>query len=157
MVSEVRDAGTGEVITLMELLSPGNKRPGKGRRTYLQKRRAVLGSRTHLVEIDLLRAGQPMPISGGTVAGDYRILVSRGDERPRAVLYAFGLEVAIPPVTVPLRPPDAGPRLEVGSILQEVYERAAYELRVDYGKEPVPPLPPERQAWLGDILRRARA
>ena len=49
----------------------------------------VLASRTHLVEIDLIRAGEPMPITGNGSASDYRILVSRGDCRPNASLYAL--------------------------------------------------------------------
>lgn len=51
---EIRDVKTGAVITLIEVLSPTNKRPGKGRTTYESKRNDVLGSATHLVEIDLL-------------------------------------------------------------------------------------------------------
>jgi hypothetical protein len=31
--------------------------PGSGRRIYLKKRRVVLGSRTSLVEVDVVRAG----------------------------------------------------------------------------------------------------
>ncbi|MEI7773106.1 MAG: DUF4058 family protein, partial [Chloroflexales bacterium] len=70
---EVRSA-TGEVITLLEIRSPTNKRPGEGRGLYLRKRRSVLASFTHLVEIDLLRAGEPMPVSGWAGQSDYRIM-----------------------------------------------------------------------------------
>src|SRR3990172_717762 len=40
---EVRRVGDGEVVTVLELLSPSNKRPGEGRRQYEQKRLVVLG------------------------------------------------------------------------------------------------------------------
>ena len=56
---EVRETRTDYVLTVLELLSPTNKRPGCGRRLYEDKRMEVLASRTHLVEIDLLRAGSP--------------------------------------------------------------------------------------------------
>ena len=47
-----------EVVTVLETLSPANKRPGgDGRREYLKKREEVLQSPSHLVEIDLLRGG----------------------------------------------------------------------------------------------------
>ncbi|WP_207714125.1 DUF4058 family protein [Scytonema sp. UIC 10036] len=61
---EVREIVTDEVITVIELLSPKNKRSGDGRTAYEKKRRAILGSATHLVELDLLRGGQPMAILG---------------------------------------------------------------------------------------------
>ena len=47
------------VVTTIELLSPVNKQPGEGREQYLAKQRQTLASHTHLIEIDLLRAGPP--------------------------------------------------------------------------------------------------
>jgi Protein of unknown function (DUF4058) len=91
---EVRETGTDYVVTVLEILSPTNKRLGRGRRLYEDKRMEVLASRTHLVEIDLVRAGEPMPITGHGSASEYRILVSRGDCRPNANLYPFGLPPA---------------------------------------------------------------
>src|SRR5687768_6784864 len=49
---EIRDK-EDDVITVIEILSPTNKR-GKGRKQYLDKRADILGSFTNLVEIDLL-------------------------------------------------------------------------------------------------------
>jgi len=46
------------------------------------------------VEIDLLRAGN-LPILGDRKS-DYRILISRGDRRPKADLYAFSAPQEIP-------------------------------------------------------------
>ena len=81
---EVRETSTDYVVTVLEILSPTNKRPGRGRRIYEDKRLDVLATRTHLVEIDLLRVGKPMPTLGNGSASAYRILVSRGDHRPNA-------------------------------------------------------------------------
>lgn len=61
---EVREVVTGKVVTAVELLSPGNKLHAKGRQAYIEKRMNSLSSQTNLVEIDLLRAGQPMPTQG---------------------------------------------------------------------------------------------
>ncbi|MBI2876344.1 MAG: DUF4058 family protein, partial [Candidatus Tectomicrobia bacterium] len=88
---EVREAPGGDVVTAVEILSPTNKRPGEGRRLYEEKRLLLLGTRTHLVEIDLLRAGAPMPLRGDGRAAPYRILVSRSPRRPRADLYVLGV------------------------------------------------------------------
>jgi hypothetical protein len=91
---EVREALTGDVVTLIEALSPSNKRAGAGRREYEAKRLQTLGTMTHLVEFGLLRAGEP-PLRipdrppGAPPPGDYRIVVARGGRRPWADVYAF--------------------------------------------------------------------
>ena len=54
---QIKEIASGEVVTALELLSPANKRPGKGRTQYENKRREVISSQTHLIEIDLLRGG----------------------------------------------------------------------------------------------------
>jgi Protein of unknown function (DUF4058) len=80
---EIREVATGRVVTMIELLSPKNKRSGDGRDAYSQKRQRIMLSQTHLVEIDLLRSGETLPMVGATPS-DYRILVSRSDRRPQA-------------------------------------------------------------------------
>ncbi len=132
---EVREVATGRVVTVIELLSPKNKRPGEGRIAYLRKRNKILSSVTHLVEIDLLRNGQPFSLDdsmGQPDLGDYRILVSRSDDRPTADLYAFGLSQPIPPVPVPLLPETPEPILELQPLLHYVYAKGRYHLVIDY-------------------------
>jgi hypothetical protein len=105
---EVKDATTQEVVTAIEVLSPASK-TGEGRAKYEAKRQAILGSKTHLVEIDVLRAGQPLAMEGETVQSHYKILVSRSQQRPIADLYPFNLADPIPPFPVPLRQGEAEP------------------------------------------------
>lgn len=51
----IQDRESHRVITVIELLSPANKRPNSsGRKSYETKRREIYYSPTHLVEIDLL-------------------------------------------------------------------------------------------------------
>jgi hypothetical protein len=151
---EVRETGTDYVVTVLECLSPTNKRPGRGRRIYEDKRVDVLASRTHLVEIDLIRAGEPMPIMGNGRASDYRILVSRGDCRPNATLYAFGVHQPIPTFPLPLKPGDQEPTVDLGSLLHNLYDQASYDLRLDYTGAPDPPLSPAAAAWADQLLRQ---
>ena len=61
---------------MIELLSPANKQPGSDREQYIHKRRQLLCSQTHLVELDLLRGGPRMPVEE-LPACDYYALVSR--------------------------------------------------------------------------------
>lgn len=58
---EIRDRRSRELVGVVELLSPANKRPGPDRAQYLAKRGKILKGQAHLVEIDLLRMGEPMP------------------------------------------------------------------------------------------------
>jgi len=155
---EIREVATGNVITVIELLSPDNKRPGEGRRQYEQKRLQVLSSLTHLVEVDLLRGGDPMPMR---VVGDgrraaYRLLISRAEQRPRAEVYLFGIRDPIPTFRLPLRPGDEEPVVDLGRLLHELYDGAGYDLAIDYTQPPPPPpLPDEEAAWLDERLKAA--
>lgn len=148
---EVRTARGHEVVTLVEMLSPTNKHPGEGRRLYEEKRLQILGSRANLVEVDLLRGGPPMPMAPAPGA-HYRILVSRAPLRPRAEVYAFSVRESIPVFPLPLRPGDPEPAVDLGRLLGAVYDRAGYDLRIDYRTEPVPPLEPEDGRWARQLL-----
>jgi hypothetical protein len=53
---EIRTSEDGTLVTAIELLSPTNKR-GEGAAEFQQKRRELLASSVHYLEIDLLRAG----------------------------------------------------------------------------------------------------
>jgi hypothetical protein len=150
---EVRLAGTGRLVTVIEVLSPWNKSPGRGRRDYLKKRRHTFQTRTSLVEIDLLRGGRPMPLEPRQpVESDYRILISRGASRPRARLYAFGVRQPIPAIPIPLLPEDPEPSLELNAVVHALYDRARFDLRLDYTSPPVPPLGEEDAAWARAIV-----
>ncbi|WP_017298303.1 DUF4058 family protein [Nodosilinea nodulosa] len=128
---EIREVATGTVVTVLELLSPKNKRPGEGRVAYLRKRNQILASSSHLVEIGLLRGGQPLPMSGEQ-PGHYRILVSKGDRRPLANLYRFNLQQPIPPIPIPLMANEPEPILALQPLLQYIYEKGRYAMAIDY-------------------------
>ncbi|MEG4500187.1 DUF4058 family protein [Microcoleus sp. F10-C6] len=136
---EIREVKTGKVVTVVEVLSPKNKRVGEGRDKYLTKRQKILDSATHLVEIDLLRTGNFMPMVQGILT-DYRILVSRANLRPEAELYPFNVTESIPQFLFPLQPPDEEPVVNLAEILEQVYQEAALDLAIDYSVQPVPPL-----------------
>ena len=150
---EIREMATGYVVTAIEILSPKNKRAGEGREAYKRKRKQVLASITHLVEIDLLRRGKPMQILGEVPLSDYRIVVSRGDRRPLAQLYGFSVRQEIPSFSLPLEPKDTEPIVDLQALLNGVYDRARYNLAIDYSQEPVPPLKAEDAVWADILLR----
>ncbi len=151
---EVRDLITGDVVTVIELLSPTNKLTHEGRTLYQRKRANVFASITNLVEIDLLRAGEPFPVRVQG-QGNYRIIVSRAPQRPRADVYLFSLREAIPTIPIPLRPGEVEPLLPLNQILHDLYDRAGYDLAVDYQQPPDPPLSTQDMTWLAEHLRAA--
>jgi len=142
---EVRDRVTDEVITVIELLSPTNKT--SHRRRYLKKRLDILGSETNLVEIDLLRAGKSMPMTGDTPATHYRILVSRAWERPRAQALLFNIQQPIPDTPIPLRRRENEPLLPLNQLLRDVYDAVGYDLMLDYSRPPETPLDADTALW----------
>ncbi|MEO1401729.1 MAG: DUF4058 family protein [Cyanobacteria bacterium J06635_1] len=149
---EVKDAATQIVVTAIEILSPTNKQ-GEGLQKYLQKRQQVLSSQTHLVEIDLLRVGKPLPLVGEPLVSDYRILVSCSEQRPRADLYAFNVVDPIPPFALPLREGDSEPQVPLQDLIEAVYDRAGYDYFIDYKADPIPALPTPEQTWLEQLLK----
>ncbi len=149
---EVRMVKTHEVITVIEVLSPKNKR-GDGRISYLKKRQAIVESQTHLVEIDLLRAFQPMPVSGVRGVWDYRILVSDAAQRPQAELYGFNLRDRIPSFSLPLKPEDSPLMVDLQPLLHTVYEQGNFDLRIDYTQPvPEPPLSEGDRLWVHQCI-----
>lgn len=151
---EIHEVATGEVITAVEILSPTNKRPGTGRQEYEAKRLTVLGSRTHLVEIDLIRNGDPLPmrLRQGTI-GDYRIIISRSHQRPNADIIAFGLRHPIPDFPAPLQRGESEPVVPLNKLLHDLYDRAGYDLSIDYHQPLHPPLSFEGSAWVQSVLQ----
>ena len=149
---EIREVGTGTIVTVVEVLSPKNKRSGEGKVKYDTKRQTVLNSTAHLVEIDLLRTGEPKPMAGG-VASDYRILVSRANRRPAAELYPFNLREALPRFLLPLCPEDQDPVVDLQNVLEQVYQEAALDLAINYTQSPVPPVNDDDFTWIQTLQK----
>jgi hypothetical protein len=151
---EVRDRQGRELVTVIELLSPSNKRSGDDREQYLAKRRELLRSPAHLVEIDLLRGWAPMPQEGRPEC-DYSVLVSRAEKRPAADFWPIRLRDPLPVIPIPLRPPDAAARVDLQEVLHRAYDGPGYEHFI-YSTDPEPPLIPDDAAWARQ-LATARA
>ena len=149
----IRERETMEVVTVVETLSPSNKQPGAdGRDQYLTKRDNVLESRSHLVELDLLRGGERLPTIGALPPGDYYAIVSRSHRRPRAEVYPWRIRQPLPVIPVPLKGRDPDVPLDLQAAFATVYDRARYHLSLDYGASLDPPLSEADQAWVRDLL-----
>jgi hypothetical protein len=129
---EIREIATSQVITVVEVLSPTNKRPGRGRMEYETKRATLLGSLCNFVEIDLLRQWPPLVIPQGIEPSAYRILVSPQELRPQASWYGFNLADPIPLFELPLQSGDQIPVVDLKGLLDGIYDRSGYGLVIDY-------------------------
>ncbi len=145
---KVRRSKDNEVITVIELLSPVNKLDKAGREKYLTKRRKILSHWTSLVEIDLLRAGEPMPMYT-TQTSDYRILIRQGWRGSQADLYPFNIPDPIPDFPIPLQKDDEMPLVPLNQILHDLYEVIGYGYLLDYREPPpAPSVSADMAAWL---------
>lgn len=154
---EVRETESGRLVTVIEILSPFNKR-GRGLEEYREKRWRILASDLHLVELDFLRAGQRVAWEAidPPIECDYLLLVNRGfqgSER-RSGIWPIALNEKLPLCPIPLLPPDADAVVDLNDIMHQVNNRAAYARRIDY-TQPVPPpaLRPPMAEWLAEHLR----
>jgi Protein of unknown function (DUF4058) len=151
---EIRDRRNRELVTVIELLSPANKRLGPDREQYLSKRYQLLSSPAHLVEIDLLRGDPRLPLEG-LPACAYYVMVSRAEERPHVGLWPMGLHDCLPTIPIPLRAPDPDARLVLEQLIHRLYDAAGYDDYI-YTGQPQPPLSDADRAWARDVLKDHR-
>lgn len=164
---EVRDSKRGhKLVTLIEILSPSNKRPGPDRDAYRAKQSEVLGSDASLIEIDLLRSGEhilPDLNLSALVAqldppADYLVMVSRAWKRGGGTVgyevFPCVLREWLPCIPVPLKEGEPEVPLDLQYVMNRAYESGPY-LRgaVDYASAPDPPLSPHDLEWAAERLR----
>jgi hypothetical protein len=144
---------TDRVVTVMELLSPINKASGEdGLDAYLEKRAEFLASGCHLIEFDLLRGGERLPMAGPLPKGDYYVYVGRAGRRPRGQIIAWPLHSPLPAVPVPLLPGDPEVSLDLQSAFRAAYEPSLYDHRLPYEQPLVPALSSDNEAWVRQRL-----
>ncbi|MCS7187612.1 MAG: DUF4058 family protein [Armatimonadetes bacterium] len=154
---EILEVGTMRLVTAIEILSPANKRLGnKAREEYLDKRREILRSSVHLIEIDLIRAGERMPLETPVPKAAYYIVLSRYQRRPIVEVWPIQIWEKLPTIPVPLLPPDPDVPLDLNAVVASVYERGAYDRIIDYRQPPPPPLTDEEAKWIDDWLREKK-
>jgi hypothetical protein len=157
---EIREVSTdSRLVTVLEVLSPTNKKPGDGQEQYLRKQQELRQAGVNFVEIDLVRGGDwvvavPLSAIEANVRTPYRVVVRRGWRRLQAEYYAIALSDRLPTIKVPLRQTDADVPLDLQALLDQCYENGGYD-DIDYTKPPEPPLPPAAERWAAQLLRRS--
>lgn len=155
----ILDRQSGQnLVTVIEVVSPTNKYAGPGRDSYLNKQQEILASKTHLVEIDLLRTGPHVLavaewMARGQAVYHYLACVNRAEgERDRFELYPRTLQQRLPRIAIPLADSDPDVVLDVQAALEKTYEMACYADRLEYSAPCVPPLSRKDQTWANQLL-----
>jgi hypothetical protein len=137
------------LVTSIEVLSPSNKRPGtEGWELYRRKRQSLLLGDVNLVEIDLLRSGQRMPMLDRWPDSPYALLVARAKKARLCRVWPAHFQRPLPRLLVPLAKPDPDVPLDLQPMIDAIYQRSRYERSIDYGKPLIPPLDAAETAWL---------
>ncbi len=150
----------GRVITGIEILSPANKVPGKGRDEYLKKQQEYWEANVHSVEIDLVREGgragrmsdDELPPSARST---YQATVTRMLAYPRYEVYPLRLRERLPAIRIPLRVGDNDVALDLQALVDQAYRNGGYDA-TDYTGECIPPLKGEDAAWADALLGEKR-
>ncbi|MFQ5854923.1 MAG: DUF4058 family protein [Anaerolineae bacterium] len=149
---EIRDVADRRLVTIIEILSPVNKR-GEGVRDYAERRTELLQTRTHLLEIDLLRQGARIQLAGEPPPAPYYVYLSRWQRRPWTQIWPIGLREPLPAVPVPLLPPDPDVPLDLQAAVKACFDLVGYERLLDYSDPPPPPDLDEQDAgWVTEVL-----
>jgi hypothetical protein len=147
----IREVKSMEIVTVIETLSPANKRASSdGREQYLDKRQEILQSKTNLVELELLRGGKRLPVVG-MPPGDYFAIVSRGYQRPRAHVYPWTLRQPMPAIPIPLKKDEPEVVLDLQQAFITVYDRARYQLSLNYRGSPSMPFAEADVKWSQEL------
>ncbi|MGD9856185.1 MAG: DUF4058 family protein [Planctomycetaceae bacterium] len=152
----IRTRTGNEVVTVIEVLSPWNKRGGDGFRDYWTKRSNVLIGSANLVEIDLLRGGRRLPTREPLQPGDYYAYVTRQPAVSEAEVYAWSLRQPLPRIPIPLAADDREVQLDLEDVFTTTYDRGGYRHLLDYEENVEPPLAPDDAAWLCRQLKSWR-
>ena len=139
-VQVVDTADGNRVVTVIEVLSPGNKRAGELNRRYLDKVARYVRSGVNVVEIDLLRSSRArLQVTADDIPPNrraaYYTCVNRADRPDDWLAYPMPLRDPLPTLSIPLQP-----------IIDRIYVEGGYD-DVDYARPLRPPLSPADAVW----------
>lgn len=142
------------LVTVIEVLSPSNKRSGtEGWDEYQRKRQAMLLGQANFVEIDLLRGGTKMPMVTPWPNTPYSLLVSRMANGGHCRVWPAHFRDRLPPIPVPLVDPDPDLTLDLQPLIDGIYALGRYGERVMYDQRLTPALPRDDAARMRKLLK----
>jgi hypothetical protein len=151
---KVVDIRAKKVVTVVEVLSPSNKR-GADQAAYLEKRTEYLANKLSFVEIDLLRGGKRPPLGKRhPEVTDYYAMVCRSWEFPRAGFWTFGIRDPLPGIPVPVTRELGDTPLNLLACIDRAYDEGRYSTSLPYD-EPLKPRPRDQDRnWIAQTLKK---
>lgn len=93
-----------------------------------------------------------MPFEEELPPCDYVVMVYNAYEGLECDVWPLTIRQQLPTISVPLLRPDPPVTLDLGLALRTAYERARYDLRIDYTKPATPPLPMADAQWVERLI-----
>ncbi len=151
---EVRETENDKLVTLLDVVSPTNKRTAAGRQAYLDVRRQARDGGANLIEIDLVLQGQPMlDYSREKLPHwDYAVTVSRPASPERYEIYTSTLQKRLPRFRLPLAGDDRDTVLDLQATFLGCCEQGDFASGIDYGRDPAVSLSEDDRRWLDALL-----
>jgi hypothetical protein len=155
---EVRQRGDSRLVTLIDVVSPGNKTTAAGRDAYLTKRREGKTVGASLVELDLILQGTPTLdyAREGLPDWDYAVTVTRSTQPERYEIYTATLQKRLPRFRLPLAADDRDTVLDLQSAFTRCYDQGGYAGQIDFTADPPVPLDDADRGWLHELLQQAK-
>lgn len=151
---EVRQRGDGRLVTLIEVVSPGNKTTQQGRAAYLAKRDECRDLRCSFVEIDLVLQGSPLLeyTRDGLPDWDYAVTVTRSSQADRHEIYTSTLRKRLPKFRLPLAPDDRDTVLDLQATFARCFDQGDFATLIDYRRDPITRISEENRDWIRKFL-----
>jgi hypothetical protein len=148
---------TGNLVTVIEFVSPTNKATGNGRKQYRQKQLEHYEAGINLVEIDLTRQGtrRVLAINVQVPKSTYLATVFRAHRPRQLAMYSISLNEKLPILPIPLRKQDPEVKLPLQELVDRAYENGAYGKTLDYTAPIDPPFKKQETAFVNDLLKPA--
>jgi hypothetical protein len=148
------------VVTVIEILSPGNKSSSKLNERYRKKLNEYSRAGVSIVEIDLLRSSrsrltiQSEDIEPARRAAYYTCVNWARDPFCWSV-YPMSLRDPLPAIPIPCRDKDPDAYVSLQPLIDQLYIDGGHD-DIDYGKPPEPPFDADDAAWAAELIHAAR-
>jgi hypothetical protein len=138
---EIRSRTDGRLVTLVEVVSLGNRTTVEGKATYLATRMAAQREKAGVVEIDLLTQGKPpFEFDRATLPPhDHTVTVTRGGTPDRYEIYTSGVRKRLPKFKLPLAADDRDTVLDLQVAYARGFDAGGFDRLIDH----TAPLPPD--------------
>ncbi len=153
------NSATGRLITVIEYLSPFNKR-NPGLVDCRAKRAELITAGVNFVEVDLVREGNWRALLHPHVCPEkwttpYRVTIRTPSDPAAVGLYPISLREPLPSIAISFRRGDPHVSLDLQALLNQAYANGRYGRRLKYNLPPEPVLDVVDREWAEAMIQRA--